>query len=289
MGSRYAVTDRMARFLLRWRWLAMLLLSLSVIAFEFLEHRPGRLPLIDGDLVQEVIGIGILVPLLIGCSLSALARVHSEATVIRVTTREAERSRLARDLHDTLGQNLAFMRLTLERLSSADLTGDVTQVRQDIGQLSDIVDSTYEQVRGKLVELRAPSSTQLATALLDYARMVGRRANFSVEFHHEGQPRLLSDRTQREIIYFFREALINIEKHARARCVTVRLIWLDDGMNISVMDDGTGFDPQAGSPSGHFGLQIMRERAQEINARVTLRSKRSSGTELALWLPLDAH
>ena len=165
---------------------------------------------------------------------------------------------------------------------------DRAQIQQELRQLSDLVDSTYEQVRGMLVELRPPASPDLASALSDYARVVGRRAHFAVEFHNHGQPRALPERTQREVVYFFREALINIEKHAKARCVTIELTWLADGVNISLTDDGDGFDPQAIASTDHLGLEIMRERAQEINGRLTLRSRRFLGTELTLWFPLDA-
>ena len=217
MGSESSARDRIGRWLLRWRWLAMLLLGLTVTILEVIEHVSLGEPGADRDFLREVVVLGILMPIVIGYCLTAVARMRSEATVIRITTIETERSRLARDLHDTLGQNLAYVRLRLERLGNDDSTLDMAQIQHELRQLSDLVDSTYEQVRGKLVELRPPASPDLASALSDYARVVGRRAHFTVEFHNHGQPRALPERIQREVVYFFREALINIEKHARAR------------------------------------------------------------------------
>jgi signal transduction histidine kinase len=287
VGTKFSARDRIGRWLLHWRWLAMLLLGLTVTILEMIEHESLGGSVTDRDLLREVVVLGILMPIVIGSCLTVVARMRSEATVIRITTVETERSRLARDLHDTLGQNLGYVRLRLERLGNDDTTLDKAQIQSELRHLSDLVDGTYEQVRGKLVELRPPASPDLASALSDYARVVGRRAHFAVEFHSHGQPRALSEHTQHEVVYFFREALINIEKHAKARCVTIELTWLADGVNISLADDGEGFDPQDVASTDHFGLKIMRERAQEVNGRLTLRSRRFFGTELTLWFPLD--
>jgi signal transduction histidine kinase len=288
MGSELGVRDQIGRWILRRRWLAMLLLGLAIATFELLEHISTGDTSTDFGNVQEIAALSILIPIVIGWTLSTVARMRSEATVIRITTIESERTRLARDLHDTVGQNLAYMRLKLERLSSEEPTPDVAQLKHELRQLSDLMDTTCELVRGKLVELRPPASPELATALLDYARIVGRRAHFAVEFHNRGQSRHLPERTQREVVYLFREALVNIEKHANAQCVRIELTWLADGLSLSLVDDGEGFDPEAIASNGHFGLEIMRERVEEINGRLSLRSQRHFGTELMLWLPLEA-
>ena len=266
----------------------MLLLGLTVTILEMVEHVSFGEPGAGRDFLREVVALGILMPIVIGYCLTAVARIRSEATVIRIATIESERNRLARDLHDRIGQNLGYLRLRLEQLGNDDSGLDRGQILQEITQLSDLVDSTYEQVRGMLDELRPPGSPDLASALSDYARMVGRRAHFTVEFHNHGQSRALPERIQREVVYLFREALINIEKHAKARRVTIELTWLADGVNISLTDDGDGFDPQALASTDHLGLEIMHERAQEINGRLTLRSQRFFGTELTLWFPFSA-
>ena len=288
MGSKDGARERMLQRLLRWRWPAMLLFGLSVTIMELIEHTPlgGLEP--SRDFFQEVLLLGVLMPTVIGACLTAVARIRSEATVIRITAVVNERSRLARDLHDTVGQNLAAMRLTLERLGGSDSTSGLAPAQHELSELTDLVDCTYEQVRSMLAELRPPTTPDLQAVLLEYAHVVGRRAHFDVQFRNHGEPRGLSERTQREVLAFYREALINIEKHARARRVCIDLTWLADGVNISLVDDGQGFDPQTMGSTDQLGLQMMRERAQVIKGNLTLRSRPFVGTEVSLRFPLDA-
>ncbi|RME41892.1 MAG: hypothetical protein D6791_19075 [Chloroflexi bacterium] len=206
--------------------------------------------------------------------------------IIRAEVAKAERRRIARQLHDSLGQNLGYLRLKLDEFTGENALEEIEAVRRDLERMRDIANEAYEQVRGTLVGLRSDSSIDLATALLSLAKSVGSRADFRVEFSVEGRPRPLPSHVTRHILDLAREALFNVEQHANARKVVIKLIWTDDALTINLADDGQGFDPDAMIPNGHFGLEIMRERAAEINGSFTLTSQPDAGTELTLQLPL---
>jgi len=92
---------------------------------------------------------------------------------------------------------------------------------------------------------------------------------------------------QQQVLYLFQEVLTNVAKHAKAQQVGIDLLWSETALTVKLSDDGQGFDPEIIQPEGHFGLMLMRERAREINGRLTLTSNPAAGTNLTLWLPLD--
>ena len=90
-------------------------------------------------------------------------------------------------------------------------------------------------------------------------------------------------------MYLTREALNNIEKHAFAQNVDIYLQWSDAEFRLIVRDDGKGFNPQELNTEGKYGTAIMGERAQAINANLTIESTPSEGTEIKLILPLSSN
>jgi PAS domain S-box-containing protein len=201
--------------------------------------------------------------------------------------RERERARIARNLHDSLGHSLGYLHLKLDQLTSEDAVSKREAVRQELVQMRDVANQAYELVRGMLAALLPSNASDLTTALLVQARSVCGRAGIEVQVNSEGQPRRLSPIVQQQLVYLFREALVNVEKHAKARQVDINLAWGEDTLTLSLSDDGQGFDPEQVGAGGHFGLAIMQERAQEINGQLALNSRPDSGTELVLRLPLE--
>lgn len=206
---------------------------------------------------------------------------------VRDAATKAERHRIARELHDTLGQNLGYVRLKLDQLTGDDALQEVAAIREELEQMRDLANEAYNQMRGTLATLHPLSSTDLAAALLTQARLVGEQANFEVKLTKQGQSHPLSPLIQHEVLSLFQEALANIAKHARARHVGILLIWAADALTIKLLDDGRGFEPEAIQPNGHLGLTIMQERAEEINATLTLTSRPDTGTQVTLQLPLS--
>ena len=205
----------------------------------------------------------------------------------RTAALERERAHVTRNLHDNLGQSLAYLHLKLDQLVNSGVLQPLEEVRQELEQMRNVSNEAYEQVRRLLAASRPHNSTDLATALLVQARSVGQQANFKVHLTSHGPASTLSPVVQQQVLYFFQEALTNVAKHAKAQQVGIDLLWSEAALTIKLSDDGQGFDPEIIQPDGHFGLMLMRERVREINGRLTLTSNPAAGTNLTLWLPLD--
>jgi PAS domain S-box-containing protein len=200
---------------------------------------------------------------------------------------ERERARIAQVLHDSLGQNLGYLHLKLDEFATKSTMSWGEDFQQQLSQMRDAADEAYELVRSMLAATRPANSTDLATALLALARSTGNRARFKVQLTSDGQTHPLSPIVQHQVLYLFQEALSNVEKHANARQVSLNLSWREKSLTITLLDDGLGFETSAPLSDDHFGLQIMQERAEEINGFLTIDSRPQLGTKLTLRLPLS--
>lgn len=201
---------------------------------------------------------------------------------------EAERRRIARDLHDTLGQDLAYLRLKLDQLASLTADLNTPGVHKDLSQMLDVANGAYNKVRQAIVMIEPVKTADLGNAIQDLAQAVGNRAGLRVVFSSQNSPTRLPEDIQRQAICIVREALNNIEKHARASQVTLSLNWRFDSLVIKIGDNGCGFQADQIPVKNHFGLAIMRERAESIHGQVTLASSDGNGAEVTLTLPLLA-
>jgi two-component system nitrate/nitrite sensor histidine kinase NarX len=199
-----------------------------------------------------------------------------------------ERLRIARDLHDTLGQNVSYLRLKLENLTTARLASDGAQFQNDLTNMLAVADEAYEQLRDTLEELRTTEQRGLEEAVRQYAVQAAARAGFPVRVHSSGQARMLTPRQSRQIFYIAREALNNVEKHAAAQNVAIHLQWRDAEFALTVRDDGQGFQPQALNRADGYGMAIMGERSRAIHANLEINSAPGAGTEVTLSLPLSS-
>jgi two-component system nitrate/nitrite sensor histidine kinase NarX len=152
--------------------------------------------------------------------------------------------------------------------------------------MRDVANEAYELVRGMLAALLPSGSIDLTTAMLIQAREIGERGGFEVELTTDGQPQRLDPIVQQQILYLFQEALINVERHACAQRAHIELSWDKDHLTIILTDDGCGFDVDGLQPTGHYGLRIMRERAEGMNGDLTLTSRLGAGSEVMLQVPL---
>jgi signal transduction histidine kinase len=215
------------------------------------------------------------------------ARPNRLANIVSAEA-QLERRQIARRLHDTLAQHLAFLCLKLDQLTGDDTLREIAAVQQEMERMREIANEAYGQIRETLTALNPANSTDLAAMLLAHAETMGQATNFSVQFTTKGQPRFLRSYVRRQIGYIFREALINVGKHAQAKQVGLSIIWTDDLLKITLLDDGRGFDVEKAGINGRYGLTIMQERALEANGRLTLVSRPNAGTQVALWLPLNS-
>lgn len=192
--------------------------------------------------------------------------------------------RIAQDMHATLGHNLAYLRMKLDQISADYRVGDISTL-DDLIQLRDAANESYQQMRDLLVALTPETTPNLRSIMTKYAQRIADRAGFRLEIGYTGLAKPLPPSVLQQVVLILREALGNIEKHAQARQVEINIDWYDDGLAISIADDGRGFDVDQPLSSDHLGLRFMQERASEIGGDLTLSSGVDSGTNISLWVP----
>jgi len=204
--------------------------------------------------------------------------------------KDAERHSISRDLHDMLGQNLAYLRLKLDQFArNIDRqTIDLDEVRAELVYMQDIANRSYELVRSMLSILHTAEPLPLLDLLQNHAQTVAGRAGLSFEIRQTDDPYVLKAAQLRQILFIFSEALSNVERHAGAQSVRVDLVWGQTDLTMKIMDDGHGFEPNAVQTQQHFGLRIIQERTAVLGGQFDLRST-DHGTELNFCFPLAAN
>ena len=209
---------------------------------------------------------------------------------VRVAVARLERERIARLLHDTLGQSLSYLRSVLEQFNMDELYSRITSIQHDLDRMRDISNDAYEQIRQTLRSLQPQYEGNLSDTLHTIASKTAERAGFELQYRVRGMNRqLLPADVQRKILLILREGLSNIEQHARAKVVNLSLLWEEPDLLITLEDDGIGFDPEAISSFGHFGVQIMQQRIKEINGSIEITSDPGQGAKIILRCPLSVH
>lgn len=207
-----------------------------------------------------------------------------------LAAQEAERARVARDLHDQVGQSLTSVLLAL-RLSDLALDADAPDVqaaRSRLAQSRELVTDALRDVRELAFELRPPALDDLgvAAALERLTARVAAADPSAVTLHLDGleQARLPAD-VEVVVYRIVQEALSNTVRHARAGHVAVTVALTGSELHVEVRDDGIGFDP-AGAPATALGLAGMRERAALVRGRLIIGSVLGAGTTVRLEVPL---
>jgi two-component system, NarL family, nitrate/nitrite sensor histidine kinase NarX len=212
-----------------------------------------------------------------------------EALRVAAMEREAavaeERGLLARELHDSIAQSLAFMKIQVQLLRQAAQRQDPAALERVLGELDTGVRECYADVRELLVHFRTRTSDEdiepaLRTTLQKFEHQTGLATRLAVDGH--GVP--LAPDVQVQVLHILQEALSNVRKHAGARTVELH-VRPSPSWRFEIRDDGTGFAPEDDRSSTHVGLHIMQERARRIGARVEVHSARGAGCTVVLELP----
>ena len=215
--------------------------------------------------------------------LNALAR---EAAV------SGERHHLSRELHDSIAQSLAFLKIQVQLMRDAMQSQDKGVMQNVLEEIDTGVRECYGDVRELLVHFRTRANAEdiepaLATTLRKFELQTGLRTALVVT----GYAVPLAPDVQIQVLHIVQEALSNARKHARASQVWVRVeqqpVWV-----FEVCDDGAGFDADCGHiDDTHVGLQIMAERAQRIGAQLRIQSSPGKGclVRLTLAVPANTH
>jgi signal transduction histidine kinase/predicted hydrocarbon binding protein len=197
----------------------------------------------------------------------------------------AERSRLARELHDAVTQTLFSASLIAEVMPKL-WERDREEARRRLAELRQLTRGALAEMRTLLMELRPSAMVEadLKDLLVQLGEAMNGRTRIPVTVAAQGRYPLPPE-VQVALYRVAQEALGNVAKHAAAQHVHVELLCGDRGVELTIADDGVGFDP-AGAGPDQAGLGIMRERADSVGARVWLESRPGSGTTVFVrWTP----
>jgi signal transduction histidine kinase len=217
-------------------------------------------------------------------------RAEQERTFVREHAIVEERKRIAHELHDGLSQLLGFVntkaiatRLLLEN-DKIDSAG------AQLTELEKAARESFIDVRAAILGLHMASTTGegLANSLRDYTNQFSRLTSIPVdlEIDPDLDDRTLPPEIELQLLRIVQEALTNVRKHASASQAWIRMSQENHSMELSIWDDGVGFDPEAPAPDAalRFGLDTMRERAETIGAEFQLNSTIGSGTRVVVRL-----
>ncbi len=199
-----------------------------------------------------------------------------------------ERTRIAREIHDTLAQGFAAVSVQLEVVSQL-LSASPEAARKSLDTARALARNSLDDARASIWDLRSQGAEQetLATRIRTMADQVSAPAGIKTHLQVSGVYRPLAPKVESEIERIAKEAVVNAVRHAEAKNIALRLTYDPRDFAMTVRDNGKGFagaPPDAGS--GHFGMTGMRERAERIGGKLDVTSKPGEGTEVRVSLRL---
>jgi len=202
-----------------------------------------------------------------------------------------ERERLACELHDSLAQDLAFLRLKLIEAEGSLREDTHTEGKDLVKELFQIVDEAYQDLRESIYGLRAlalKNHAGIVSVLTDYLHDFSEVRKIPVELKVDHPEAVrFSPQVEIQFVRIIHEALTNIVKHARATKGRITIEADDDNATINIEDDGDGFSQDSVSENGHhFGFETMRDRANSVGGKISINSTPKKGTVVTIRLPL---
>jgi PAS domain S-box-containing protein len=233
-------------------------------------------------------------------ALKAEIKAHEQTEAARmafmqqlINAKEAERHRIARELHDQMGQHLTALMLGLKALR--DAAPESSPARERLLQLQELTDLIGKEVHHLALELRptALDDFGLHTALVNHVEEWSERSGVSVDFHSTGlEENRLPSPIETALYRMVQEGLTNVLRHAQARHVSLILRRSPDHVLAILEDDGRGFDAEAmfnsSGPPVRLGLLGMRERVALVGGTLTIESTPGGGTTIFGRIPLPA-
>jgi len=200
-----------------------------------------------------------------------------------------ERNLLAQELHDSIAQSLAFLKIQVQLLRSAIGKGRGQEVQASLAEIDAGVRESYADVRELLVHFRTrPGHEDIEHALRSTLSKFELQSGLASQLTISGNGVPLPPDQQIQVLHVLQEALSNVRKHAGATRVEMRVLQAPQ-WRFEVWDDGAGFDLSGKAlDETHVGLRIMNERAARIGATLDIRSQPGRGTQVSLTLPARA-
>jgi signal transduction histidine kinase len=216
---------------------------------------------------------------------STMTRLQKET---QLSATLAERNRLAGEIHDSVEQGLNGLILHLDTI--AKLADHPNKVREYLSLARNMVAFSRAEVKHAVWDLQSPifESADLGTALTRIAKQISPDGKPRVTVQIQGETRPLSKSVEHHLLRIGQEAITNAVKHARANHIAVTVTYTEDGMRLSVQDDGCGFQPDAflSHGVGHFGLRSLRVRGKRMNGQLDVSSQPGQGTTVQVTVPL---
>ncbi len=218
------------------------------------------------------------------------ARLHRQIQALAVTE---ERERIAREMHDSLAQVLGYVNTKAQATEAFLERGQTEKAAAQLGQLSAAARAAYADVREGILGLRASpgEARTFIETLREYLTQWQEQSGVAVALVTDpaaGFAPRLTPHGEVQLLRIIQEALANVRKHAAATRAEVRLAVADGCLEVSVSDDGGGFDPDALGRTAvpRFGLATMRERAEAIGGTLSISSTIGDGTRVAAVVPI---
>lgn len=206
------------------------------------------------------------------------------------SVREEERTSIAREVHDELGQACTAIKMDLA-LIARRLTKNQTKLQAKVSSAVQLVDNLIATLRRIASELRPRTLDDLGlpAALESQAQEFENRTKIRCSVELPNEPLLLDADTSIAIFRIFQESLTNVARHARASRVEARLKTENDQIVFQVCDNGRGFDPEEASARKSLGIVGMQERALLLKGDLKIEGARGAGTTVTLTIPLPRH
>jgi signal transduction histidine kinase len=216
-------------------------------------------------------------------------RYYEHQQKMRYAVRLAERTRIARDMHDTVIQGCVGASTLLEA-AAGFAESEAAPVMEFLDRARVQLRLTLDEARQALTDLRHDSFAEgLGGALEDLARGVSREAKLPVEVKIEGPRPQLPETLNRNMLLVAREAIRNSVAHSGAARIEIHLSFAPTRLDMEIRDDGCGFPAERPDfcPTDHFGITGMRERVEQLGGSFSLRSAPGKGTSINASLPLN--
>ncbi|QJQ97612.1 type IV pili methyl-accepting chemotaxis transducer N-terminal domain-containing protein [Halomonas sp. PGE1] len=194
-----------------------------------------------------------------------------------------ERTIIARELHDSLAQSLSYLKMQVARLERMQAKGVGPETQAPVfDELRTGLDSAYRQLRELLTTFRLKlEGPGLASALRQTVTEFGERLETRIDLTVDLPPHLLNPNEEIHVLQVVRESLANVVKHANAHWAAVSVTFHAARLHVVIEDDGVGLSDDS-SPPMHYGLVIMRDRAETLGGELTLSNRAQGGTRVEL-------
>lgn len=216
-------------------------------------------------------------------NLNIRRRIEREAII-------EERRRIAREIHDGVAQSLSYLNLKTKKVSDLVSRQDTVRAIQELGEIREVVQDTYEDIRESIDQLSTETRTlPIIPAMGNYIREFSHNNGIRVNFDVPRPFTPLSPVAELQLLRISQEALTNVRRHSHASEVEITLETTGQSVVMSIRDNGQGFNLQdlEKIPPGYHGLNIIKERAEGLGGSLDIVTAPGSGTDIRVSLPVE--